>query len=64
MKKSDEINKFIDSTYHESVAIFPRNVREEDTEDFIAWKCGRKPVKAKFEQKPCAKCFTMDLVSL
>ena len=37
--------EFVDSTYHDSAAIFHRNVKEKDMEDFIAWKCGRISVK-------------------
>ena len=42
------IDKFIEKDYHTRVPLFPETIDEEKTNDFIAWKLGRLPVKACF----------------
>ena len=40
------IDEYLDSEYHSKVPMFPRVVRDNDTDDFLAWKLGRIAMKA------------------
>ena len=46
MTKTNQIEQYLNSTYHEDIALLPRKIREDETDDFIAWKLGRKVIKA------------------
>ena len=46
MPKSNKIENYLNSTYHEDVALLPRKIKNAETDDFIAWKLGRKVIKA------------------
>ena len=46
MPKINKIDEFLDKHYKDDVALFPKKVRDQETNDFIAWKVGRIPVKA------------------
>ena len=46
MPKINQIDQFLNKHYHEDVPFFPKKVRDSETDDFIAWKLGRIPVKA------------------
>ena len=41
------IDQFIEKDYHTRVPVFPETVDDQKTNDFIAWKMGRVPVKAR-----------------
>ena len=40
------IDEYLDSTYHTRAAFFPEIVRDEDTDDYLAWKLGHIAIKA------------------
>ena len=40
MSKSNKIDEFLNRNYHKDVAFFPRKVKVQETNDFIAWKVG------------------------
>ena len=40
------IDQYLDSTYHSRAAFFPEIVRDQDTDDYLAWKLGRIAIKA------------------
>ena len=46
MPKINKIDEFLNSNYHQDVALFPKKVKDKETDDFIAWKVGRVAVKA------------------
>ena len=46
MGKTNEIDKYLNSTYQEDIAFLPRKIKDDETDDFIAWKLGRKVIKA------------------
>ena len=46
MPKINKIDEFLNSNYHQDVAFFPKKVKDKETDDFIAWKVDRVPVKA------------------
>ena len=49
MKRSEvkqSIDEYLDSTYHSRVAFFPEIVRDNDTDDYLAWKLGSIAIKA------------------
>ena len=46
MTKYKKLQDQINAHYVQSVAVFPNKVRDQDSEDLLAWKVGRKPVKA------------------
>ena len=46
MTKYKKLQEQINAHYVQSVAVFPNKVRDQDSDDLLAWKVGRKPVKA------------------
>ena len=49
MKRSEvkqSIDEYLNSTYHSQVAFFPEIVRDNDTDDYLAWKLGHIAIKA------------------
>ena len=40
------IDEYLDSEYHSKVPMFPGVVRDNDTDDFLAWKLGCIAMKA------------------
>ena len=49
MKHSEpklSIDQYLDSTYHRRAAFFPEIVRDQDMDDYLAWKLGRIAIKA------------------
>ena len=49
MKRNEpiSIDAYLDSTYHSRVPAFPEIVRDNDTDDHLAWKLGRIAIKAR-----------------
>ena len=39
--KISKIDDFLNKNYHDDVAFFPKKVRDNETDDYIAWKVGR-----------------------
>ena len=58
MPKSNKIDKYLNNNYHQDVAFFPRKVRQQETDDFIAWKVGWLPVMASTKNISLSMCFT------
>ena len=40
------IDQYLDSTYHSQAAFFPEIVRDQDMDDYLAWKLGHIAIKA------------------
>ena len=53
MSKINKIDCYLNSTYHQNIALLPRKIKDAETDDFIAWKLGRKVIKA--SMKICRK---------
>ena len=53
MSKINKIDHYLNSTYHQNVALLPRKIKDAETDDFIAWKLGLKVIKA--SMKICRK---------
>ena len=53
MSKINKIDRYLNSTYHQNVALLPRKMKDAETDDFVAWKLGRKVIKA--SMKICRK---------
>ena len=41
------IEELLNTEYVENVAILPEKLRPVDAEEFLVWKSGREPVKAR-----------------
>ena len=46
-----DIDKFIESEYHDRVPLFTEAISDDKTNDFVAWKSGRVPIKARGSNK-------------
>ena len=46
MPKTNKIDEYLNSTYHEDIVLLPWKLKNDETDDFIAWKLGRKVIKA------------------
>ena len=53
MSKINKIDRYLNSTYHQNVALLPRKIKDAETNEFIAWKLGQKVIKA--SMKICRK---------
>ena len=47
MSLTKEIEDVLDAEYHRRVPHFPEIIKPAETDDFIAWKMGLVPVKAR-----------------
>ena len=53
MSKINKIDSYLNSTYHQNVALLLRKIKDAEMDDFIAWKLGQKVIKA--SMKICRK---------
>ena len=44
--RNQSIDEFLDSEYHTREPLFPETVRDQDTDDYLAWRTGRTAIKA------------------
>ena len=45
------IDKYLESEYHDRVPLFTEAISDDRTNDFVAWKSGRVPIKARGFEK-------------